>query len=66
VVGEASLSFVGLGPRDGVSLGALLEQGTLVMLRAPHGLAVAATALAITSGVLQLASASLRSTLRSA
>ncbi|MCU0685439.1 MAG: ABC transporter permease subunit [Polyangiaceae bacterium] len=60
VLGEASLSFVGLGPRDGPSLGALLEQGVLVMLRAPHVLGVAAAAVVLTSGTLQLASESLR------
>lgn len=60
VLGEASLSFVGLGPRDGASLGALLEQGVLVMLRAPHVLGVAAAAVVLTSGTLQLASEALR------
>ncbi|HEU4535218.1 MAG TPA: ABC transporter permease subunit, partial [Polyangiaceae bacterium] len=60
VLGEASLSFVGLGPRDGPTLGALLEQGVLVMLRAPHVLGVAAAAVVLTSGTLQLASESLR------
>src|SRR5690606_23095212 len=40
VIGETALGFVGLGPPDGVSLGGLLEQGTLGMLRAPHVLLV--------------------------
>jgi peptide/nickel transport system permease protein len=60
VLGETALGFVGLGPPDGVSLGALLEQGTLAMLRAPHVLAVGALAVALASGTLQLASEGLR------
>ncbi len=60
VLGETALGFVGLGPPDGVSLGALLEQGTLGMLRAPHVLAVGAIAVALASGTLQLASEGLR------
>lgn len=49
VVGEAALSFVGLGPSDGVSLGALLDQGVASMLRAPHVLALASAAVFVTS-----------------
>jgi peptide/nickel transport system permease protein len=60
VLGETALGFVGLGPPDGVSLGALLEQGTLAMLRAPHVLAVAVLAIGLVSGSLQLASDGLR------
>ncbi len=60
VLGEAALGFLGLGPRDGVSLGALLEQGTAGMLRAPHVLVASALAVAAVSGSLQLASESLR------
>jgi len=56
VLGETALGFVGLGPPDGVSLGSLLEQGTLAMLRAPHVLAVGAVFVALASGTLQLAS----------
>jgi peptide/nickel transport system permease protein len=63
VLGETALGFVGLGPPDGVSLGALLEQGTLGMLRAPHVLAVGALAVALASGSLQLASEGLRRSL---
>lgn len=61
VLGEAALGFIGLGPRDGVSLGVLLEQGTLGMLRAPHALAASAICVALVSGSLQLASETLRS-----
>ncbi len=64
VLGETALGFVGLGPADGVSLGALLEQGTLAMLRAPHVLAVGAFAVAAVSGSLQLASEGLRRMVR--
>jgi peptide/nickel transport system permease protein len=60
VLGETALGFVGLGPPDGVSLGSLLEQGTLAMLRAPHVLAVGAVAVALVSGSLQLASEGVR------
>jgi peptide/nickel transport system permease protein len=55
VVSEAALGFVGLGPRDGVSLGAVLDQGVAAMLRAPHVLAVGAIAVTVTSGVMLLA-----------
>lgn len=60
VLGETALGFVGLGPADGVSLGSLLEQGTLGMLRAPHVIAVAALSVMLVSGSLQLASEGLR------
>ena len=60
VLGETALGFVGLGPPDGVSLGALLEQGTLGMLRAPHVLAVGSVAVILVSGSLQIASEGLR------
>jgi ABC-type dipeptide/oligopeptide/nickel transport system permease subunit len=60
VLGETALGFVGLGPRDGVSLGALLEQGTIGMLRAPHVLAAGTVAVILVSGSLQLASEGIR------
>jgi len=50
VVSEAALSFVGLGPRDGVSLGSMLEQGVACMLFAPHVMAVGALAIMATTG----------------
>ena len=49
VVSEAALSFVGLGPRGGVSLGSALEQGVSCMLFAPHVMATAALAIVATS-----------------
>ncbi len=60
VLGEAALGFLGLGPRDGVSLGAILEQGVVGMLRAPHVLVVGALSVGLVSGALQLASESLQ------
>lgn len=60
VLGETALGFVGLGPPDGVSLGALLEQGTFGMLRAPHVLLTGSLAVIVVSGSLQLASEGVR------
>jgi ABC-type dipeptide/oligopeptide/nickel transport system permease subunit len=55
VVSEAALAFVGLGPRDGVSLGGVLDQGVAAMLRAPHVLVVGAAAVAATSAAMLVA-----------
>jgi peptide/nickel transport system permease protein len=55
VVSEAALAFVGLGPRDGVSLGGVLDQGVAAMLRAPHVLVVGALAVALTSAAMLVA-----------
>jgi peptide/nickel transport system permease protein len=55
VVSEAALSFVGLGPPDGVSLGGVLDQGVAAMLRAPHVLAAGALATSATSCALLVA-----------
>lgn len=55
VVSEAALSFVGFGARDGVSLGAVLDQGVSAMLRAPHVLLVGAGAVFLTSVSLMAA-----------
>ena len=52
IVSEAALAFVGLGPRDGVSLGGVLDQGVASMLRAPHILAVGAAAVFATSAAM--------------
>jgi ABC-type dipeptide/oligopeptide/nickel transport system permease subunit len=60
VLSESALGFVGLGPADGVSLGALLEQGTVAMLIDARVLAIAALAIIATSGSLQMASEGLR------
>jgi ABC-type dipeptide/oligopeptide/nickel transport system permease subunit len=55
VVSEAALAFVGLGPRDGVSLGAVMDQGVAAMLRAPHVLVVGSLAVFLTSAAMLLA-----------
>lgn len=55
VVSEAALSFVGFGARDGVSLGAVLDQGVSAMLRAPHVLLVGAAGVFCTSVALMVA-----------
>ena len=55
VVSEAALSFVGFGARDGVSLGAVLDQGVSAMLRAPHVLLVGAASVFLTSVALMIA-----------
>lgn len=55
VVSEAALSFVGFGARDGVSLGAVLDQGVSAMLRAPHVLLVGAFGVFATSVSLMIA-----------
>ena len=60
VLSESALSFVGLGPADGISLGLLIEQGSASMLRAPHVLAAAVVAVAATSGGFQLAAEGIR------
>ena len=60
VLGEAALGFLGLGPRDGVSLGAILEQGVVGMLGSPHVLVVGALSVGMVSGALQLASETLQ------
>lgn len=55
VVSEAALAFVGFGPRDGVSLGNVLDQGVASMLRAPHVLVVGAFAVFVTSASMLIA-----------
>jgi peptide/nickel transport system permease protein len=55
VVSEAGLAFVGFGPRDGVSLGGVLDQGVAAMLRAPHVLGVGAAAVFVTSAAMLVA-----------
>ncbi len=52
VIGEAALAFIGLGPRDGLSLGALLEQGLFAMTRAPHVLVATVLVLVATNAAL--------------
>lgn len=55
LISEAALSFLGFGPRDGVSLGDVLGQGVAAMLRAPHVLAAGSIAIFVTSVALLIA-----------
>ena len=55
VVSEAALAFLGFGPRDGVSLGSVMDQGVAAMLRAPHVMVVGSLAVFVTSSVMLLA-----------
>lgn len=48
ILAEATLSFLGLGPGTAVSWGALLDQGSGVLLRFPHVALVAGAAIAMT------------------
>ncbi|HXX65685.1 MAG TPA: ABC transporter permease subunit, partial [Polyangiaceae bacterium] len=52
VVSEAALAFLGFGPRDGVSLGGILDQGVASMFLAPHVLVVGAASVFATSAAL--------------
>ena len=47
VLAEATLSFLGLGPGKSASWGALLDQGSAVLLRFPHVALLAGTAISI-------------------
>jgi peptide/nickel transport system permease protein len=55
VVGEAAFAFVGFGPRDGVSLGSVMDQGVAAMMRAPHVLLVGSIAVFVTSAAMLVA-----------
>ena len=59
LVSEAALSFVGLGPTSGVSLGSVLDQGVVAMLRAPHVLVIGALSIALPAHLLLRASRAL-------
>jgi peptide/nickel transport system permease protein len=48
ILAEATLSFLGLGPGKAVSWGALLDQGTSVLLRFPHVALFSGGAIAVT------------------
>jgi len=48
VLAEATLSFLGLGPGTHASWGALLDQGSAVLLRFPHVALIAGGAIALT------------------
>jgi peptide/nickel transport system permease protein len=55
VVSEAALSFLGFGPRDGVSLGSVMDQGVASMLRAPHVLVAGSLSVFVTSAAMLIA-----------
>ena len=55
LLGEAALSFVGFGPEDGVSLGQLVDQGVVAMLRDPSILVLGAVAITAASASLLVA-----------
>ena len=61
VVAEAAFAFLGMGPRDGVSLGGVLDQGVAAMLRAPHVLWVGAACVFVTSASMLLAGTAISS-----
>lgn len=48
ILAESTLSFLGLGPGKAVSWGALLDQGTAVLLRFPHVAMFSGGAIALT------------------
>jgi len=48
VLAESTLSFLGLGPGKNTSWGALLDQGSMVLLRFPHVALIAGTAITLT------------------
>lgn len=48
ILAESTLSFLGLGPGKAVSWGALLDQGTAVLLRFPHVALFSGGAIAVT------------------
>jgi peptide/nickel transport system permease protein len=48
VLAESTLSFLGLGPGTGASFGALLDQGSAVLLRFPHVALIAGATIAFT------------------
>ena len=48
VLAESTLSFLGLGPGTNASWGALLDQGSAVLLRYPHVALIAGSTIAIT------------------
>jgi peptide/nickel transport system permease protein len=48
ILAESTLSFLGLGPGKAVSWGALLDQGTAVLLRFPHVALFSGGAIALT------------------
>ena len=48
ILAESTLSFLGLGPGAAISWGALLDQGSRVLLRFPHVALIAGSVIAVT------------------
>ncbi|MCA9579280.1 MAG: ABC transporter permease, partial [Myxococcales bacterium] len=63
ILAESTLSFLGLGPGVAVSWGALLDQGSSVLLRFPHVALISGGCIAVTVLGFQLAGDALRDTL---
>lgn len=63
VLMESTLSFLGLGPQDAVSWGALLDQGSAVLLRFPHVAMFSGAAIGLTVLSCNLAGDRLRDAL---
>ena len=60
ILAESTLSFLGLGPADSVSWGALLDQGSSVLLRFPHVALLSGATIALTVLAFHLAGDTLR------
>jgi peptide/nickel transport system permease protein len=60
---ESTLSFLGLGPARAVSWGALLDQGSAVLLRFPHVALISGGAMALTVLAFNLAGDAVRDVL---
>lgn len=60
---ESTLSFLGLGPSRSVSWGALLDQGSSVLLRFPHVALISGAAMAVTVLAFNLAGDTVRDVL---
>lgn len=60
ILAESTLSFLGLGPGVAVSWGALLDQGSSVLLRFPHVALISGACIALTVLAFHLAGDALR------
>ena len=60
ILAESTLSFLGLGPGVAVSWGALLDQGSSVLLRFPHVALISGGTIALTVLAFHLAGDALR------
>jgi ABC-type dipeptide/oligopeptide/nickel transport system permease subunit len=60
ILAESTLSFLGLGPGVSVSWGALLDQGSSVLLRFPHVALISGACIATTVLAFHLSGDALR------